>query len=100
MFVLAFGQIYTQASSKSSSQFKNLVQKEEQLKSTAGTGDSSVAGGTAHSFSNQEYHAFADWINFILGKDDYLAKNNLLPIDCNPEKRQLFERCADGILLW
>lgn len=52
--------------------------------------------GASHSFADEEKESFVDHINNSLGHDDDLARH--LPI--NPQDMSLFEKTADGILLW
>ena len=91
--------MYTQAANESTKDFRKAVEKRANVKKLTGT-SASTAEGTTHSFSDGEYTAFVDWINTTLHKDDFLVKNNYLPVDHVPENHQLFERCDDGILLW
>ena len=97
LFQYALYQIYVNAgTSKKCKQLRALVDKSKYLQKQGAESTT----GTTHSFSYAEYCAFADWISTVLNKDNFLVQNNYLPIDRNSEKRQLFQRCSDGILFW
>lgn len=53
------------------------------------------AGGSAHTFSEEEKQAFSEHINFCLSSEPLLARH--LPL--NPDSMDLFEKCNDGLLM-
>lgn len=54
------------------------------------------AGGSAHTFSEEEKQAFSEHINICLGEDPLIGRR-LLPL--NPDSMDLFEKCNDGLLM-
>lgn len=54
-----------------------------------------TSSGGAHSFADEEKEAFVNHINSALSDDEHCARH--LPI--NPENMEIFEKCADGIVL-
>jgi len=78
--------------------FKKAVSKRQNVETRGGTSLASVEG-TTHSIRKEEQVAFSNWINRNLQDDPDCGPQNgkYLPID--PESRDLYEKCKDGILL-
>ncbi|EDV21961.1 Fimbrin [Trichoplax sp. H2] len=94
-----FVQLFTKVlEGEAAKDFRKAVETRKNVKKLTGS-SATTADGTTHSFSDEEYIAFVDWINTSLNKDDYLVRNNYLPVNHEPENHELFERCEDGILL-
>jgi len=72
---------------------KKLVSKRADVTNFEGTSSASAAG-TTHSFSTEELVAFSNWINRNLQDDEDCQKYLML----NPETRDLYQKCQDGIL--
>ena len=53
------------------------------------------AGGSAHTFNEEEKQAFSEHINFCLGHDPVLQRH--LPLD--PDTDDLFTKTQDGLIL-
>lgn len=81
--------------SEIASTFVQVVSRNDNLQRLGGTSEASNEG-TTHSVRLEEQLAFSDWINSNLGHDPDLR--HLLPIDT--EGKALYEKVADGILLW
>ena len=55
-----------------------------------------ASGDSKHTISQEEQRSFAQWINSHFAEDKDLS--HLLPL--NAEGSDMYEKIADGILLW
>ncbi|EGG17320.1 actin bundling protein [Cavenderia fasciculata] len=87
-------EISKKSTAASSPSFANVVKKVGQV-NTIGGYSGSTSSGTTHSYSDDETHAFIDWINNCLGKDADLKDRLPIPED----GEAFFKACYDGLLL-